>query len=129
MICLHGKSAEAAETFSVRVLSLRKKMERAMKFIYEPALQEYMKRKQKNTIVVEVVTSNNSDFEVTELHVHPVDEKRAAFFIEKKHFKEHVTEYGSVLLPPYRLEYEETVTFGLKKILFVQYVTWKGIHL
>ncbi len=100
-----------------------------MKFIYEPALQEYMRQKRKNTVAVEVVTSNNSDFEVTELHVHLVDEKRAAFFIEKKHFREHTTEYGSVLLPPYRLEYDETVTFGLKKFLFVRYVTWDGIYL
>ena len=100
-----------------------------MKFIYEPALQEYMRQKRKNTIAVEVVTSNNSDFEVTELHVHLVDEKRAAFFIEKKHFREHMTEHASGLLPPYRLEYDETVTFGLKKFLFVRYVTWQGIHL
>ncbi|EET61207.1 hypothetical protein BRYFOR_06852 [Marvinbryantia formatexigens DSM 14469] len=100
-----------------------------MKFVYEPALQEYMQRRRKNKIVVEVITSNNSDFEVTELHVHLADEKRAAFFIEKKHFRAHETEYGSVLLPPYRLEYEETVIFGLRKILFVHWLTWQGIRL
>lgn len=100
-----------------------------MKFVYESALQEYMQRRQKNIIAVEVITSNNSDFEVTELHVHLVDEKRAAFFIEKKHFREHETELGSVLLPPYRLEYEETVTFGLRKMLFMHWLTWQGIRL
>ena len=46
-----------------------------MNFIYEPALLEYMQKKGKNTIVVEEITSNNSDFEVTELHVHLIDEK------------------------------------------------------
>lgn len=67
-----------------------------MKFVYEPALQEYMQRRRKNKIVVEVITSNNSDFEVTELHVHLADEKRAAFFIEKSisgHMKRSMAAY------------------------------------
>jgi len=38
-----------------------------------------------------------------------------------------IAEVGEVLLPPYPLELDEVVTFGLKKVLFVQYLTYKGI--
>ncbi|MDD6616503.1 MAG: hypothetical protein PUF13_10445 [Lachnospiraceae bacterium] len=100
-----------------------------MKFIFEQNLQDYMQKKDKRAVVVEVVTSNNSDFEVTELHVHLADRKRADFFKEKKHFKSHEVPVGEVLLPPYRLEYEDTVTFGLKSFLWVKYVTYQGIRL
>ena len=100
-----------------------------MKFIFEQNLQDYMQKKDKRAVVVEVVTSNNSDFEVTELHVHLADRKRADFFKEKKHFKSHEVPVGEVLRPPYRLEYEDTVTFGLKSVLWVKYVTYQGIRL
>lgn len=100
-----------------------------MRFVCEPALLEHMRQKQKHVIVVEVVTSDSSDFEVTELHVYLADEKRAAFFKEKKKYKGYPMEAGEVLLPPYRLEYEDTVTFGLKSFLFFKWVTYEGMHL
>lgn len=100
-----------------------------MKFVYEPALQMYMKEKNKKNIIVEVVTSDSSDFEVTELHVHFVNEKQTAYFKEKKRFSSFVTEMGEVLLPPYKLEYAPVITFGLKSFLFIRYVTQDGISL
>lgn len=100
-----------------------------MKFVYEQALQEYMLQKKKQIIAVEVITSDHSDFEVTELHVHFVNSKRADFFKTKKHFRSHTTAMGEVLLPPYRLEYDETITFGLKSFLCFRHVTQQGIRL
>ncbi|MBQ8638431.1 MAG: hypothetical protein IJ468_04620 [Lachnospiraceae bacterium] len=100
-----------------------------MKFTYEPALQDYMRRKNKTAITVEVVTSNNSDFEVTELYVHFSDRKQAEFFKNKKHFRSWETEMGEVLLPPYRLEYDETIRFRLKKFLWFGFVAQEGIRL
>lgn len=100
-----------------------------MRFVCEPALLERMRQKQKHVIIVEVVTSDSSDFEVTELHVYLADEKRAAFFKEKKKYKGQPMEAGEVLLPPYRLEYADTVTFGLKSFLFFKWVTYEGIYL
>lgn len=99
-----------------------------MKFVYEPALREYMHRKGKTAVVIEVVSSNCSDFEVTELHVHLADKKRADFFREKKRFKSQATDCGEVLLPPYRLEYEETIVFGLKSFLGIKRLTYQGIR-
>lgn len=100
-----------------------------MEFVYEEALEAYMKKKGKRVIAVEVVTSNNSDFEVTELHVRFLNEKMARVFKEKKHFKSHETDVGEVLLPPYRLEYEDRVIFGLKSFLGIRYLTHQGIRL
>ncbi len=100
-----------------------------MKFVYEPALREYMQKRGKRTIAVEVITSDCSDFEVTELHVRFLGDKQANCFKEKKHFRGHETECGEVLLPPYRMEYDDIITFGLKSFLFVKYITYQGIRL
>ena len=99
-----------------------------MKFTYEPALLEYMTKKGKTTIVVEEVTSNNSDFEITELHVQLIDEKRAEYFKKKQGYGTVTTEAGEVLLPPFRLKYDDVVTFGLKSFLGIKYVSYKGIQ-
>lgn len=100
-----------------------------MEFVYEPALQEYMRKKKKTAVVIEVVTSNCSDFEITELHVHLANEKQAEFFRQKKGFQSRMTPEGEVLLPPYRLDYEETVTFGLKTFLGFGMLTYRGVKL
>jgi len=98
-----------------------------MNFIYEENLREYMRRKNKKTIIVEVAECNCTDLEVQELHVHFVDDKQAEYFKSKKRFRERETEMGEVLLPPYRLEYDEIVVFGLKSFLGFKYITHKGI--
>lgn len=98
-----------------------------MNFIYEPTLLDYMQKKNKHTIVVEEITSNNSDFEITELHVHLIDEKQADFFKTKKRYYGITTEHGSVLLPPFQLKYEDTITFSLKSFLGIKYVAYQGI--
>lgn len=100
-----------------------------MKFVYEQALQDYMQKKGKNAIIVEVVSSNCSDFEVTELNVHFVTEKQAAYFKNRKHFRSYAAPLGEVLLPPYRLEYDDTITFGIKSFLGISLITQQGIRL
>lgn len=99
-----------------------------MNFVYEANLQEYMCRKNKKTIIVEVAECNCTDLEVQELHVHFVNDRQAAYFKTKKRFREIKTELGSVLLPPYRLEYDETITLGLKSFLGFKYISHKGIR-
>lgn len=100
-----------------------------MEFVYDAELKKYMHEKNKKNIVVEVVSSDSSDFEVTELHVHFADEKQTEFFKSKRRFGSFQTEIGEVLLPPYRLEYDPVITFQLKKFLFFRYVTQEGIKL
>lgn len=100
-----------------------------MNFVYEQALQDYMQNKEKRAIIVEVVTSSCSDFEVTELNVHFITEKQAAYFKSKKRFRSYAAPIGEVLLPPYRLEYDDTITFGIKSFLGIKRVTQQGIRL
>lgn len=100
-----------------------------MNIVFEPALREYMRKKDKRTVVVEVVTSNCSDFEVTELMVNLVGEKRAEYFRTKKKFRSYEADGGELLLPPYRLDFDDTLTFGLKSFLGIKQVTHQGIKL
>jgi len=98
-----------------------------MDFKYEPKLLDYMKKHNKRTIVVEMVEINNSDFEITELHVRFVDARLREKFLTKKRYRLYTTEHGEVLLPRFPLELEETVTFGLKSFLFYKHITYTGI--
>lgn len=99
-----------------------------MEFTYEPKLIEYMNKKRKNIIVIEEVTSNNSDFEITELHIHLIDEKRANFFKTKQRYRGIKTNEGEPLLPPFRLKYDDVITFGLKSFLGIKYISYTGIQ-
>ena len=98
-----------------------------MNFIYEPELLEYMKKKGTDTILVELVEATSSDFEILELSIRLADAKTKEIFVTKKRYKSVPTEYGEVLLPPFPLDFDDTVAFGLKTFLFVRYITQKGI--
>ena len=101
-----------------------------MEIVYETALLEYMKEKGKRNIAIEVISADHSDFDVTELYVHFMTDKRAAYFKESKQFRNIVTEVGEVLLPPYRLEYDDVLTFGLGRGLFgIKKLTYEGVRL
>lgn len=96
---------------------------------YTEELKDYMQKKQKRIIIVEVVTSNASDFEITEFSVHFVTEKQAEYFVKKKKFRRVKTELGEVLLPNYHLEYDDAITFGMKSFWFINWLTQTGIRL
>jgi len=99
-----------------------------MTFVYEPELEAYMKKTGKTIIAVEVMASTHSDFDYEELYIHFVSPKTADYYVKDKKFRIKETSLGKVLLPNYVLEYDETVVFGLKKILFFTGVTQKGIR-
>ena len=96
---------------------------------YDEALRDYMAKKGMTAIAVEVASSEHSDFEVTELHVHLISDSRAAFLKEKRNFRAVVGELGEVLLPPYKLEYDETIRFSLKKFWIFHSIKYTGIRL
>lgn len=100
-----------------------------MQIVYEPALTAYLKHKDMTAIAVEVVSSTHSDIEVTELYLHPMKEKHAAYYKEKKRYRSVPAPYGEVLLPPYRLEYDDTVTFTFKKYWIFHAIRQTGIRL
>ena len=88
-----------------------------------------MNRKNKHTIAIEVAMCNNTEFEVSELHVHLVNDARAKFFKEKLAYGSIETEHGEVLIPRYKLIYADTVKFGLKKILWFETLAYEGIKM
>ncbi len=88
-----------------------------------------MKKKGKKNISVEVASSDRSDFEVTELYCRFVKDDYAFYLRDKNRYVLRETEVGYVLLPPYRLHYEDTVTFGLKKFWIFHSITMSGVEL
>lgn len=100
-----------------------------MNFVYEDELIQYMKKTGKKHVLVELVTSDTSDIEIAELYVHLVDAGRAEEFKKKKRYRTKETEHGEVLLPPMKLQIEDTVTLGLKSFWFIRYMTYKGIRI
>ena len=100
-----------------------------MKFEYSPELRAYMEKSGKKTILVEMVEINNSDLEVSELHVRFADKRTREIFVTKKRYRVVETELGEVLLPAFPLEFEETVTFCLRSILGIKSVKYTGIKI
>ena len=97
-----------------------------MKIVYTPELLDYMKKKNKTTIIVELVELN-CDLDMTELHVYLADKRIRDTFRDKKSYGIVTTDVGEVLFPPFPLKLEETVTFGLKSFLFINHLTYQGI--
>ena len=96
---------------------------------YTPELLEFMQKKNNHTILVELVEINNSDLEVIDLHVYlPHKNQREKFLTEKK-YRVVTTEVGEVLLPPYPLQIDEEVTFGLKKFWVFTSLRCTGIKI
>ena len=99
-----------------------------MQFVYDDALREYMAAKGKRHIVIEVVSSDHSDIEITELYPHIIGEKKAEEF-KRKRYVVRETDMGEVLLPPYRLHYADTIRFTLRSFLGIKSIRQEGIEL
>lgn len=100
-----------------------------MNFIIEDTLKEHMQRTGKSHIVVEMVTAETSDIEISELHVHLIDDRQAVFFKEKKRYRSFPVEDGEVLLPKFPLQCEEEVRFWLKTFWCFKSVGYSGIRI
>ena len=95
-----------------------------------PALKDYLKDRKKKIISVEIASSDHSDFEVTEIFLRLVSEDFADYLIKKKNYRPRKSEDGhTVLLPSYRLEYDDTIVFDLKTHWIFKRITYTGIRL
>lgn len=99
-----------------------------MEFTATPELRDYLKAKNRRYIVVEVVSSDHSDIEITELYAHVVPDKKAQEFLKKRYVAKEA-DFATILLPPYRLHYAETVHFRLHSFLGIKSVRQEGIAL
>ena len=102
-----------------------------MEFIYEPELLEYMKTKGRYDIIVELVSIDHSDIEMTDLHVFLANERQMKLFKEEKKYKSISTSVGEVLMPVYKfdMDEDEKIVFGLKSAWIFKTVTYKGIRI
>ncbi len=100
-----------------------------MNFVIDQALRDHMQQKHKNNIIVELIVAENSDIEIAEFHVHIADDKRSAYFKEKKRYRSFPIEGGEVLLPKFPLTLEDTIHFYLKQFWIFKSVGYKGIKL
>lgn len=96
---------------------------------YTPELIEHMNKKNNHTILVELVEINNSDLEVIDLHVYLPHKNQREKFLKEKKYRIVNTEVGEVLLPPYPLQIDEEVTFGLKKFWVFTSLRCTGIKI
>ena len=100
-----------------------------MRVEYSPELLEYMHRKNRRVISVEVAKSDHSDFEVAEIFLRLVKDDFASYLKEKKRYRSVKTEEGEILFPPYVLEIDPVVRLDLKKRWIFSSLTVEGVRL
>lgn len=99
-----------------------------------PELWEHLKNKRKKNIIVEVATSDTSDFDVSEIFIRTCDNPHREYLVEKKKYREIEIEGidpndAIVLLPNYRMEMERVIEFDLKKVFIFNRIIYKGVKL
>ena len=100
-----------------------------MKVEYSPELLELLCSKKKRNISIEVASSDHSDIEVTEIFLRYVTDEFADYLVQKKKYRAVTTEIGRILLPNYRLEYDDTIRFYLKKVWIFRKLEVEGVRL
>lgn len=96
---------------------------------YTPELLEYMDKKNNHTILVEMIEINNTDVEVTDLHVYLPHPNQKEKFLKEKKYRTVTTEVGDVLFPPFPLQIADEVVFGLKKRWIFTSLSYEGIKI
>lgn len=100
-----------------------------MKIEYSAEFADYMNRKRKTHAVVAVAEAAHSDIEVTEIFVRVCDEDHAKYLREKERYREVTDGDRRVMLPPYRLEYEDRLRFFIRKQFIFKTLAVEGVKL
>lgn len=100
-----------------------------MEFVIDDAVLEDMAKKKRRGISVEVATSENSDFEVTEIYLRYVRDEFADYLVEKKNYRRFQAGTVFVLLPPYRMHYDPVVRIHFEKHWIFRRLAVTGIQL
>ena len=100
-----------------------------MQVVLTPALQAYMRQKNRQAVVLEVAVANTSDIEVSELFCRLAKAGDIPYLVEKKRFRAVEVQGGTALLPNYRLHYDDVVTFDVKKTLWFHSPTVTGVRI
>ena len=104
------------------------------RFQCTPELADYLKKKNRSILCLEVAQSNTSDIEIAEPYLRIINQEQADYLKGKKRYRscplvidEHME--GAVLLAPYHLTMEDVVTFGRKKVFLFHFLTIDGVRL
>ena len=105
-----------------------------MKIVFSDALKGHLQNRKKRNIVVEVATTDHSDFDVTEIFTRFCDNRHRDYLREKRGYREYPIEgvsqdHMAVLFKPYRLEFEEEIRFDIAKKWIFSKIVFDGIKL
>ena len=105
-----------------------------MRITISEELRNHLQHRNKRNIVVEVATTDRSDFDVTEIFIRTCDYSHRDYLKEKKCYREYPIEgipqnHMAVLFKPYRLVLEDEIHFDLTKKWIFNRITYSGIEL
>ena len=105
-----------------------------MKITISEELKKHLQHRNKRNIVVEVATTDHSDFDVTEIFTRTCDSAHRTYLKNKKGYKEYPIEgipqdSMVVLFKPYTLVISDEVSFDLGKKWIFKHITYSGISL
>lgn len=103
-----------------------------MQFFIEAPLAAHMIKKNKPVLAVECAVSSTSDIEIAEIYLRLVTRKFADYLRERKRYRICPVQDApdlQVVICPYQLQYEEKVTFRLKKTWIFSRLDWDGIRI
>ncbi len=89
-----------------------------------------MRMHNKECILVDIASSNTSDFDVTELYLRFISDKHADRLLgEGKGYRAENAPVGRVIFPPYHMHIAETVRLSLGSFLFIKWIRQEGLKL
>lgn len=100
-----------------------------MQVQYDEQLIEYMNKHKKECILVEVASSNTSDFDVSEIYLRFVPNKFADKLISDKRYRAYEAPIGRLVLPPYHMHISETINVSIKGKFFIHWLKQDGLKL
>ena len=104
--------------------------EEIMNIVYEEQLITYMNSRGKRNILVDIASSNTSDFDVTELYLRFISDKHADRLLgEGKGYRAEKAPVGRVIFPPYHMHIADTVRLSLGSFLFIKWIKQEGLKL
>jgi len=101
-----------------------------MKIEYDDALRGYMQKHNKSNILVDIASTDNCDFDVTELYLRFISQKHADRILGSgKGFKAYDAPVGQIIFPQYKLNISDTIRVSLKSFLFIKWLKQDGVKL
>lgn len=101
-----------------------------MEIIYDNTLTDYMRKRGKTHILVDIAASNTSDFDVTELYLRFISSSHAQNLLaSNKGYRSYPAPVGEMIFPAYHMHIDDEVRVTLKTFLFFHWLKYTGLRL